>query len=118
MSLIHARMSETITIVRPGPRVRDSAGSWVAGPPDEISVGRCAVMSPYGVTVGSSSETHDASQTVVTRRVLFAPLGTDVRPTDRIRRENGELFDVIGRPLDFPLTSLAHVEVALQEVTG
>ncbi|MYY03057.1 hypothetical protein GT035_12785 [Streptomyces sp. SID4913] len=90
----------------PGPRVR-------------IRVDHCAVMSPYGVTVGSSTEEHDASTTVTTRRVFAAPLGTDVRPADRIVSEDGsEVWEVIGRPLVLPLTSLARVEAALKEVTG
>ncbi|MEO3974370.1 hypothetical protein [Streptomyces sp. CAU 1734] len=110
-------MSETITLRRPGPRVRDSTGSLVPGPPVLITVENCAVMSPYGVTVGSSSETHDASSAVTTRRVLAAPLGTDVWADDEILR-GSEVWQVIGRPLVFPLTSLARVEAALEEVTG
>ncbi|MEU7243423.1 hypothetical protein [Streptomyces sparsogenes] len=119
MSLIGAVMSETWYIERAGEMVRDSAGSLVPGPPVRIRVDHCAVMSPYGVTVGSSSETHDASDTVITRRVFAAPLGTDVRPADRIIREDGtEKWEVVGRPLVFPLTSLARVEATLKEVTG
>lgn len=118
MSLISQLMSETIEIERPGASVRDSTGSEVPGPPVRIPVEFCAVMSPYGVTVGSSSETHDASTTVETRRVLFAPLGTDVRASDRIIRASGEKYEVIGRPNVLPATSLAHVEAALKEVTG
>jgi hypothetical protein len=110
-------MAETITIKRPGTPTRDSTGTRIPGPPVLITVSGCAVMSPYGVTVGSSSELHDASTTVTTRRVLFAPLGTDVRASDQILR-GSETYEVIGRPLDFPLTSLAHMEAALQEVTG
>ncbi|WP_328967964.1 hypothetical protein [Streptomyces sp. NBC_00239] len=69
------------------------------------------------MTVGSSSETSEASATVTTRRVFAAPLGTDVRPADRIIRGD-EVWEVVGRPLVFPFTSLARVEVAVQEVTG
>ncbi|MFD9442162.1 hypothetical protein [Streptomyces sp. NPDC060001] len=111
-------MSETVEIERPGPPVRDSAGTEVPGPPVRIPVDGCAVMSPYGVTVGSSTETHDASTTVETRRMLFAPLGTDVRPADRILRSNGEVWQVEGRPNPLPATSLAHIEASLKEVTG
>ncbi|MCM2391709.1 hypothetical protein [Streptomyces albipurpureus] len=117
MSLIKELMSETIQIRRPGTPVRDSTGSFVPGPPVFITVEDCAVMSPYGVTVGSSSEQQDASTTVTTRRVLSAPLGTDVRAGDRINR-GSETYEVIGRPLIFPLTSLARVEASLEEVTG
>ncbi|MER6485747.1 hypothetical protein ABT264_19590 [Streptomyces virginiae] len=117
MSLISVLLSETCYIRRPGPRVRDSTGSYVAGPPVEIRVDNCGVISPYGVTVGSSSETADASETVETRRVFAAPLGTDVRPADRIIRGD-EVWEVIGKPVVFPLTSLARVEAAVREVTG
>lgn len=119
MSLIAGLMSATWYIDRAGERVRDSTGSWVPGPRVRIRVDHCAVMSPYGVTVGSSSETNEASSTVETRRVFAAPLGTDVHPSDRITNEDGsETWEVIGRPLVFPLTSLARVEAALKEVTG
>ncbi|MFJ3588575.1 hypothetical protein ACIQUY_04705 [Streptomyces sp. NPDC090231] len=119
MSLIANVMSATWYIERPGERIRDSTGSYVPGPRVRIRVDHCAVMSPYGVTVGSSSETHDASDTVTTRRVFAAPLGTDVRPADRIANEDGsEVWEVVGRPLVFPLTSLARVEASLKEVTG
>ncbi|GFN09573.1 hypothetical protein ACTFBT_01300 [Streptomyces microflavus] len=119
MSLIANVMSQSWFIERPGARVRDSTGSWVAGPPVRTRVDYCAVMSPYGVTVGSSTEQHDASETVTTRRVFAAPLGTDVRPSDRIVSLDGsETWEVVGRPLILPLTSLARVEAALKEVTG
>ncbi|MFJ6237932.1 hypothetical protein ACIQH0_28080 [Streptomyces griseus] len=119
MSLISALMSQSWVIERPGPRVRDSAGTWVAGPPVQTRVDHCAVMSPYGVTVGSSSEDHDASETVTTRRVFAAPLGTDVRSSDCIVSLDGsERWEVVGRPLVLPLTSLARVEATLKEVTG
>lgn len=97
--------------------MRDSTGSYVPGPSVDIRVENCAVMSPYGVTVGSSSEAQDASETVTTRRVFAAPLGTDVRPADRIIRGN-EVWEVVGRPLVIPLTSLARVEASVEEVTG
>ncbi|MGW2514696.1 hypothetical protein ACWC0A_36030 [Streptomyces scopuliridis] len=119
MSLIGSLMSESWFIERPGERVRDSTGSWVPGPRVRIQVDYCAVMSPYGVTVGSSSEDHNASDTVTTRRVLAVPLGTDVRPADRIVSVDGtETWEVVGRPLVFPLTALARVEANLKEVTG
>jgi len=117
VSLITQLMSETLTIERPGPRVRDSTGSYVDGPPVQIPVESCAIMSPYGVTVGSSTETQDASMTVETRRVFAAPLGTDVRPADRILR-GAEKWEVVGEPMIFPLTSLARVEAVVRRVTG
>lgn len=117
MSLISALMSETLIIERPGGVVRDSTGAEIPGPPVQITVENCAVMSPYGVTVGSSTETHDASTNVDTRRVFAAPLGTDVRPEDVIVRGT-ERWQVKGRPLVFPFTSLARVEAPVEWVTG
>lgn len=118
MSLFAQIFNETISIERPGAPTRDSTGAEVPGPPVSFAVDFCAVISPYGVTVGSSTETHDASTTIETRRVLFAPLGTDVRASDRITRSNGEVWQVEGRPNPLPATSLAHLEANLKEVTG
>jgi hypothetical protein len=117
VSLIASLMSETLIIERPGPPVRDSTGTKVPGPPVQIEVKNCAIMSPYGVTVGSSTETQSASMTVETRRVFAAPLGTDVRPSDRILRGT-EKWEVEGEPLEFPLTSLARVEAFVRRVRG
>lgn len=117
MGLIARLMSETLTIERPGPPVRDSAGTKVPGPPVQIEVKNCTIMSPYGATVGSTTETQAASMTVETRRVFAAPLGTDVRKTDVIRR-GAEKWEVVGDPLELPLTSLARVEAMVRRVTG
>ncbi|MFB7115744.1 hypothetical protein [Streptomyces sp. NPDC056291] len=117
MSLIAQLLSETLVIERPGSPVRDSTGSEVPGPPVRITVAHCGIIAPYGVTIGSSTETHDASTTIETRRVFVAPLGTDVRPADRIIRGD-ERWEVQGEPLEFPLTSLRRVEVPVRRVTG
>ncbi|MCQ6554796.1 head-tail adaptor protein [Streptomyces sp. C10-9-1] len=117
MSLIAALMNDSVVIERPGAPTRDSTGSYVPGPPEFITVTGATVASPYGVAVGSSSEETDASETVITRRVLLAPVGTDVRASDRIRH-GGRVWEVVGTPLVLPLTSLAHVEAVLREVTG
>ncbi|BDM70613.1 hypothetical protein HEK616_41000 [Streptomyces nigrescens] len=117
MSLLGFLMSDEVDIERDGPRVRDSTGSYVPGPPTLTHVTGCAVMSPYGVAVGSSSEVNDASHTITVRRVFFAPVGTDVRPEDRILHR-GKRYQVIGTPLIFEATTLRHLEVPLQEVTG
>ena len=117
MSLIAQVMSETLIIERPGEPVRDSTGSEIPGPPVQITVENSAIMSPYGVTVGSSTETHDASTVVDTRRVFAAPLGTDVRPADRILRGD-EVWLAEGEPLILPFTSLARVEIYVKRVRG
>lgn len=117
MSLLGTLMNETAEIERAGAPVRDSTGSYVPGTPTLIPVTNCAVLSPYGVAVGSSSEVNDASHTVTLRRVFFAPVDTDVRAEDHIRHR-GKRFQVIGAPLAFEATTLRHLEVPLQEVTG
>ncbi|AKZ59152.1 hypothetical protein SAM23877_6107 [Streptomyces ambofaciens ATCC 23877] len=117
MSLVAQLMSETLIIERPGEPVRDSTGSEVPGPPVRITVENSSIMSPYGVTVGSSTETHDASTVIDTRRVFAAPLGTDVRPADKILRGD-EVWQAEGEPLAFPLTSLARVEIYVKRVSG
>ncbi|MFD9205972.1 hypothetical protein ACFVZM_06790 [Streptomyces sioyaensis] len=117
MSLLALLLSDEADIERDGESVRDSTGSLVPGPPTLIQVTGCAVLSPYGVAVGSSSEANDASHTITVRRVFFAPVGTDVRPEDRILHR-GTRYQVIGAPLVFEATTLRHLEVPLQEVTG
>ncbi|MEV4939557.1 hypothetical protein [Streptomyces zaomyceticus] len=116
MSLIAAIRGDSVQIER-RTRVRDSTGSWVPGPPAPIDVPGATVMSLYGVTVGSSSESDDAANTVVTRRVLNAPLGTDVKADDVVIHR-GRRYEVVGEELEFPYTALAHIEVQVQEVTG
>jgi hypothetical protein len=116
VSLFAQTMSETIVIERDGEPTRDSAGSVKPGPPTHTTVGGCGIFYPFGVA-GSSSEYHDAAETVVTRRILFAPLGTDIRPADRVIHGT-DRYQVVGDPLTFPATSLAHVEAVLKEVTG
>ncbi|MFC8583233.1 hypothetical protein ACFUGD_01445 [Streptomyces sp. NPDC057217] len=69
------------------------------------------------MTVGSSFESTDAALTVTTKRVLVAPLGTDVRPDD-VLLHDGRRYAVVGEQLEFPLTSLARIEVQVEEVTG
>lgn len=117
MSLRSDLMSETLVIERTGTPTRDSTGSVVPGTKVRLTVEHCAIMSPYGVVVGSSTETHSASETVDTRRVFAAPLGTDVQPQDVIIRGT-ERWRVTGRPMVFPLTSLARVEAPVEWVTG
>ncbi|WP_228973396.1 hypothetical protein [Streptomyces sp. DH12] len=117
MNLIDALHDDSVVIERDGPPVRDSTGSVVPGPPVHITVGGATVLSAYGVTVGSSSEEVDARMTVTTRRILSVPLGTDIRPADRVLH-GGRRYQVIGAPLDLAHTSLARTEAAVEEVTG
>lgn len=89
--------TETITVVRPGPRDRH-------GDPGET-----AEHTISGVIVapsGSSEDVADGDQ-VTTRWDLYAPAGSDITATDRVRRETdpatGDLrqrapWIVVGQP--------------------
>src|SRR5690606_21170912 len=76
---------ETVTIVRPGPPTQDEYGNDVPGTPVEIDVPGC------GVAPRTSSEITDARDTVIVGLTLYAPAGTDLRATDRVR-VGGELY--------------------------
>lgn len=110
---------ETITIVRPGPPTEDIYGNDVPGPPTEIPIPGCSV-SPRDGTGSASNELLDARDTVITGLTLYAPYGTDIRATDRVRI-GAELYEVDGQPGSFrsPFTgSTGPVAVALELVTG
>ncbi|MFE5828744.1 hypothetical protein ACFQ8W_00485 [Streptomyces sp. NPDC056508] len=116
MSLIASLMDDYVDIER-RIRVQDSTGSWVLGPKTTIRVERATVMSPYGVVVGSSFESTDAALTVTTKRVLVAPLNTNIRPDDVILHD-GRRYSVEGEQLEFKQTSLARMEIQVEEVNG
>ncbi|MFF3928280.1 hypothetical protein [Streptomyces hirsutus] len=108
-----------VVIVRPGPPTEDVYGNDVPGPPVEIPVRGCAVTPRDGSGVGGNENT-DARDTVITGLILYAPYGTDIRPTDRVRVD-GQLYEVIGQPGSFrsPFTgSTGPVAAALELVTG
>lgn len=116
MSLIATLLNDSVGIER-RTRIQDSTGSWVPGPKVTITVNRATVMSPYGVTLGSSMEESSASLTVTTKRILVAPVGTEIRPDDVVIHRDRR-YAVVGEELELPLTSLAHMEVQVEEVTG
>ncbi|MEU6543878.1 hypothetical protein [Streptomyces sp. NPDC046859] len=110
---------ETVTIVRPGEPTEDSYGNDVPGEPTEIPVPGCGVA-PRDGTGSASNELTDARDTVITGLTLYAPYGTDIRATDKIRVD-GRLYEVEGQPGSFrsPFTaSTGPVVVALELVTG
>lgn len=110
---------ETVTIIRPGPPTEDQYGNDVPGPPTEIEVTGCAVA-PSDSTGAGANENVDARDTVISGLTLFAPYGTDIRPTDRVRIA-GVLYDVYGQPGGFrsPFTgSTGPVVTVLSAVTG
>lgn len=110
---------DTVTIIRPGPATQDSYGNDVPGTPTEIPVAGCGV-SPRDSTGSASNEITDARDTVISGLTLYAPYGTDIRATDKIRVA-GVMYEVVGQPGSFrsPFTaSTGPVVVALELVTG
>lgn len=111
---------DTVTIVRPGaPTGEDAYGNDIPGPPTEITVVGCGVA-PRDGTGTAGNEITDARDTVISGLTLFAPHGTDIRATDRVR-VGGVLYEVEGLPGSFrsPLTgSHGPVVVSLELVTG
>ncbi|WP_138905993.1 hypothetical protein [Streptomyces chryseus] len=108
-------MVDDVTVLRPGPPTRDARGNAKPGPVDEIPVTGCAVLPPAGQTA-PTVEITDGQQTVIIVRVLYAPLGTDLRPADRIRHA-GRTYEVVGEPSPF-VALLPHIEANLKAVTG
>lgn len=110
---------ETITIVRPGPPTRDVYGNDVPGLAAEIMVSGCGIA-PQGGSGSGSTEIVQGRDTVIVGLTLYAPAGTDIRATDRIRVA-GVLYEVDGQPGRFrsPFTgSAGPVVAALTLVTG
>jgi hypothetical protein len=110
---------DTVTILRPGASTRDAYGNDVPGPPTEILVPGCAVA-PRDGTGSGANELTDARDTVISGLTLYAPYGTDIRATDRIR-VGGDVYEVEGNAGSFrsPFTgSTGPVMVALERVTG
>jgi hypothetical protein len=110
---------DTVTILRPGPPTRDVYQNDVPGTPTEITIPGCAVAPRDGTGAGAN-EIVDARDTVISGLTLYAPYGTDIRATDRVR-VGGDLYEVEGHSGTFrsPFTgSTGPVVVALELVTG
>lgn len=98
--------TETVTIVRK-PK-KDKFGDYVTGADVEFDVDGCQ-FAP-----GPSRELNFAAAQVESDATLYAPAGTQVLPTDKIRRK-GEMYDVVGRPQDW---GSAGVVIILKFTTG
>lgn len=110
---------DTVTILRPGPSTEDAYGNDTPSTPTEIPIHGCA-LEPQDGTGAGANEIVDARDTVLAGLKLYAPYGTDIRPTDRVR-VNGVVYDVNGQPGGFrsPFTgSTGPVVAALIVVTG
>lgn len=112
--MINPLMSDTVTLLR-RTDVADRYGNVVPGEWTPTVVPGCALLPPQ-VQITATLEAIDNRDQVSTLRILFAPAGTDIRPTDRVQH-GGVTYDVDGSPSAFP-GSLAHVEVNLKAVTG
>lgn len=112
---------ETVTVIRPGPPTQDEYGNDVPGTPTETDIPGCGIAPREGA--GGGSEILQAQQvrdTVITGLTLYAPYGTDLRATDRVR-VGGAVYEVQGQPGAFasPFTgSTGPVMAALQLITG
>jgi hypothetical protein len=105
---------ETVTIVRTGTPTQDQYGNDVAGSPTEIDVPGCAVAPR------TSNEDVTGRDQVIEGLTVWMPAGTDVRPTDRVRRA-GVLYDIDGDAGAWtsPFTGFAApVQISLARVTG
>jgi hypothetical protein len=107
---------ETVTILRAG-ATTDYYGNvstdW--GAATETEVTGCA-LAPRK----AEEERDQGRQGVIIGLTLYAPPGTDLLPTDRVRAR-GEVFEVDGFPgiWDNPLTGTSFgIEVALRRVEG
>ena len=111
---------ETVIILRPGaPTGRDEYGVETVGPPEEIPVPGCGIAPRDGNGAGGNEQTQ-ARDTVIIGLTLYAPAGTDLRPTDKVRVA-GVLYEVDGQAGAFrsPFTgSAGPVVAALERVTG
>lgn len=99
--------SETITVIRPPGR--DPFGDPLPGDSSQFEVDGC-LFAP-----GPSREVGFAAATVDTDGTVYAPPGTEVFATDRVR-VRGQDFSVVGEPQDWGAS--AGVVIVLRRVTG
>ncbi|GAA0632186.1 hypothetical protein GCM10010174_61490 [Kutzneria viridogrisea] len=74
-----------------------------------------------GFAPRTATEDVDRRDTVITGLTLYAPAGADIRPTDRIVRVDGTVWEIAGEPGDWwtPLTGWhPGLEIAVTRVTG
>lgn len=106
---------ETITIVRPGAVTgQDQYGNDIRAAATEIDVAGCAVAP------GGSSEDVQARDQVAQHLTVWAPSGTVVLVTDRVRR-GGVLYDVDSAPETWRSAFTGFtgpVQLSLRKVTG
>lgn len=107
------RGDETMTRVRPGKK--DGFGNRTASTTPDLPIEGC-LFAP-----GNSWEMDSAANQVGDIDTVFAPYGSDGQPpdvlaSDQIRRANGDLYQVIGRPKDWGARN--GVQLVVERVTG
>lgn len=116
----------TVRIVRTGTSPgRDPRGQPLPGPDESFDVPGCGVT-PRAETPAVGGSQQQGRDTVIVGVTVYAPPGTDVRTTDRVRPLGGpyagQLFEVTGEPGDWgrnPFTGLdGPVQFAADRVTG
>jgi hypothetical protein len=99
--------NETVTVIRPPGR--DPFGDPLPGTTVEFDVGGC-LFAP-----GPSRELGFAANQVTSDGTIYAPPGTDVNPTDRVRVRDA-VYSVVGEPQDWGAG--VGVVIVLRRVTG
>lgn len=116
----------TVTVVRTGTSPgRDPRGQPLPGPDESFDVEGC-VVTPRQDNPQPGGDQQQARDTVVVGITVYAPPGTRVRTTDKLRVTSGpyadQLFEVTGEPGDWgrsPFTSTrGPVQFAADRVTG
>ena len=112
---------ETVRIIRTGPSPgRDARGQPLPGPDQSFDVAGCAVT-PRAETPQVGGDQQQARDTVIVGWTVYAPAGTVLRTTDKVRIR-GVVCDITGEPGDWgrsPFTGTrGPVQFAADRVTG
>lgn len=104
---------ETVTVLRDAGR--DKFGDEIA-PTAEIALPGClfAPGASHEFASGSTRAVQEASNQVDTDAIVYAPVGTDVRATDRLRVRGAD-YQVVGHP---QVWGSAGVVIELRRTTG
>ena len=108
-------LGQTITVVRPTWVLDDYGDLQPTGPPTRTDITDCAVAPR-----SSSDITEPARQGVLIGLTVYAPIGADIQPTDRIEFD-GDLFDIdgdIGKWRSPFSTIVDGIEFALRRAIG
>lgn len=99
--------TDTITVLRATPGAEDDFGNPTSGVPVGTTVLGCSVQPIEGdeATVGRD--------TVVSRWRVWAPVGTDLKATDRVRYD-GDVYEVDGEVQRWDSGTLPHVTALLR----